>query len=205
MSAELLKERDYTIIIAKNATQQGSSPPGLQQQWELAEKSMINLAKKCEGFDPDGISVYVASTPFQKYQRVNSEVLEKLFQQDYTAKNLNLLEVLTRVINDYFQVREEGKQKTNGEMIIVVLDSEPEHRRGIIKLLVEVTKKISSRQELGIMFAQVGEDLIARGFLKALDDDLNLAGAKFDIADSKVLGELEESAIPQFLLNALFD
>ena len=55
------------------------------------------------------------------------------------------------------------------------------------------------------MFAQVGDDSIARGFLSALDDDLGRAGAKLDIVDTKVLGEMEEKDIPQFLLNALFD
>lgn len=200
-----LKQRNYTFIIAKDATQKLGSPPGLYEQWQIAEKSIINLVKKCEEFAPDGINLYIASTPLIKYERLNSEAFKKLLQQNYASKNINLLEVLKAVIGDYFTNQAKGEHQENGEIIIIVLDSEPEHRRGIIKLLVEVTQKINSRQELGIMFAQVGDDLIARGFLSALDDDLHRAGAKFDIADTKVLGEIEERDIPEFLLNALFD
>ncbi|WP_013320441.1 hypothetical protein [Gloeothece verrucosa] len=61
MSEHLLQKRDYTIILAKKAATEAASPPGWQQQWKLAEKSIINLAKKCEEFDPDGITLYIAS------------------------------------------------------------------------------------------------------------------------------------------------
>lgn len=44
-----------------------------------------------------------------------------------------------------------------------------------------------------------------RGFLATLDDDLATADAKFNIADTKVLKEMEDSAISEFLLNALYD
>lgn len=205
MSDNLLKQRDYTIILAKNAVQNLGKPPGLEQQWQKAEKSIINLAKKCEELDPDGITLYIASTPFQKYEGVNSEILTQIFQQDYAVQTLNLVDILKVVIENYFKHKTEGTQKANGEIIIIVLDSEPENRRSIIKLLVEATQKINSRQELGIMFAQVGDDVIARGFLNTLDDDLHRAGAKLDIVDTKVLGEIEAKDIPNFLLNALFD
>lgn len=194
-----LQNRDYTIILARSDRQNLNTPPGLESQWLLAEKSIINLAKQCEQFDPDGITIYIAASPLVKYEHTTSADLVKVFQENYAIQHLNLVETLAAALNDHFE------RKENRSIIIVVLDSEPENRRKIIKLLVEATNKMDKDEELGVMFAQVGEDVITRGFLTALDDDLHRAGAKFDIVDTKMLGEMESSEIHQFLLNALLD
>ncbi|MGQ4649381.1 hypothetical protein [Lyngbya aestuarii] len=204
MSETLLRNRDYTIILARNASRTSPAPPGLEKLWLVAQESVIVLAKKCEEFDPDGITIYIASTPLQKYESETSNKLAELFQGQYASENINLLEALRAALNDYFSRKARGKTKENGEIITVILDDEPGERMAIIKLLVEATHKMDNQEELGIMFAQVGDDLIARGFLTALDDDLHRADAKFNLADTVILARMEESATVQLLLNALY-
>jgi hypothetical protein len=206
MSEALLNRRDYTVILARDAAQSLYHPPGLEQQWQVAEKAMIDLAKKCEKLDPDGLTIYLATTPLQKYEHRTSHTLAQLLQTpNYASPNLDLLGALAAALEEHFARKAQGKLPENGEIVIVILDSEPKERRAIVKLLVAATQKMDSEAELGIMFAQVGEDLITRGFLSALDNDLARAGAKFDIADTKILGEMEESGMTEFLLHALFD
>lgn len=204
MSEALLKNRDYTVIISRNASKTAPILPGLEKQWLVAQDSIITLAKKCEELDTDGITIYIASTPVQKYEHETSQALAELFKQQYSSETINLFEALKAALDDYFSRKAGGKTKENGEIIIVLLDKEPKERMGVVKLLVEATKKMDNQEELGIMFAQVGDDLITRGFLTTLDDDLATAGAKFNIADTMVLKEMEDSAIPEFLLNALY-
>ena len=108
-------------------------------------------------------------------------------------------------IADYFQHRQNKKTPSNGDIILVILDSEPTQQREIVKLLVETTHKIDDPNSLGIMFAEVGENPMVRGFLQSLDDDLAIAGAKFDLVDTKILGNIAPDDIENFLLNAIFD
>lgn len=205
MPESLLRNRDYTVILARRGSKTPPTPPGLEQQWLVAQDSLITLAKKCEEFDPDGLTIYIASTPFQKYEHETSAALVELFQGQYASENVNLSKTLQAALDSYFSRKANKLTQKNGEIIIVLLDHEPKERMAVVKLLVEATKKMDNQEELGIMFAQVGDDFIARGFLNALDDDLHKAGAKYNIADTKVLTELEESAIAEFLLNALYD
>ena len=205
MSESLLHNRDYTVVIARNSSRNSPTPPGLEEQWLVAQDSLITLVKKCDELDPDGITIYIASTPLQKYDHKTSDDLVEIFQGQYASDSINLLDTLQASLDSYFSRKASKLTQENGEIIIVLLDHEPKKRMALVKLLVEASKKVDNQEELGIMFAQVGDDFIARGFLNALDDDLYKAGAKFDIVDTKVLTELEESAIAEFLINTLYD
>ena len=204
MTEALLHNRDYTFILARNASLHSSAIPGLEQKWLEAENSLINLAQKCQHFDSDGLTVYIASTPYQKYEVTNCEDLSKIFQAQYACTQPDLVETIQASLNDYFQRKANKQTQVNGEIITILLEQEPKNRRALVKMLVEATYQMEKQSELGIMFAQVGDDSITRGFLSALDDDLQAAGAKFNLADTQIFSEMEENAISEFLLNALY-
>lgn len=60
-------------------------------------------------------------------------------------------------------------------------------------------------EELAISVIQVGTDAQATKFLKALDDQLQGVGAKFDICDTVTLDDLEDMSLADVLMNAISD
>jgi hypothetical protein len=60
-------------------------------------------------------------------------------------------------------------------------------------------------EELGISIIQVGSDAQASKFLKALDDQLQGVGAKFDICDTVTLDDMEDMSLADILTNAITD
>ncbi len=204
MPEQLLKNRHYTFVLARDGQTRLCAPPGLAQQWQTAETSLLAIADACQRFNPQGISLYIADRPFQKYEGVTREDLQVIFKQGYDAiQDFDLCETLSDMMESYFQRKAKGE--IQGEIILIVIDTEPKQRQSLIQLLVNATHRIDDEEELGIMFAQVGEDLIAQGFLQALDDDLHQAGAHCDIVDTKRLAQLKLEDIHQFLLSAIVD
>jgi hypothetical protein len=203
----LLSDRDYTVIVAKTAVNLSQSPPKFSQRWEAAHDSILALVHQCQALDPDGINLYISSKteipiPFKHYRQVTAEVLQQIFAENYPPDALSLRDGLQLALDDYFTRKAAGQTKPNGEIIIVLIDGEPDDRGEIVKAIVAATEQIASPQELGIGFAQVGENLIARGFLTALDENLNTtAGAKFDIVKTIVLNTIEPNSLTQFLLD----
>ncbi|MEG4291767.1 hypothetical protein Q5692_21100 [Microcoleus sp. C2C3] len=57
MPANLLEDRDYTIIIARSDASRDPQHPWYEE-WIEAQASLIDLAKKCQQFDSDGITLY---------------------------------------------------------------------------------------------------------------------------------------------------
>ncbi len=209
MSEPLLENRDYTVIIAKTAASVVPSVPGFATSWVAAHDAVLALVSKCEALDPDGITLYISSHQepsgsFKQYRQVTPDQLESVFEANYPPESLNLLDGLQAALDSYFTRKAAGQTKPNGEIIIVLIDGEPRDRMAIVRAIVAATQKIERSQELGIGFAQVGDDLIARGFLTSLDEDLRAkAGAKFDIVKTRILETIEPPCLTQFLLDIL--
>ena len=113
--------------------------------------------------------------------------------------------VLQDALNNYFQRKAAGQTKPNGETILVITDGEPDDRKAVFEIIISATRQMEKDEELGISMIQVGSDPQATKFLKALDDQLQSVGAKFDICDTITLDDLEDMSLADVLMNAITD
>lgn len=200
-----MKDRDYTLILDKSGSMSTDDQRGGRSRWEIAQESTLALARKCEQFDPDGITVYVFSGRFKRYDDVTSSKVAQIFQENDPAGTTNLASVLQDATNNYFQRKAAGQTKPNGETILVVTDGEPDDRRAVFETIINATRQMEQDEELAISMIQVGSDAQATKFLKALDDQLEGVGAKFDICDTITLDDLEDMSLADVLTNAISD
>jgi hypothetical protein len=112
---------------------------------------------------------------------------------------------LEDALNNYFQRKTSGQTKLNGETLLVVTDGEPDDRKAVMKVIIEASRRIEKDEELAISFIQIGSDPQATKFLKILDDELQGAGAKFDIVDTVTIEDMEDMTLTDVLLNAVID
>ncbi|MBD2505193.1 vWA domain-containing protein [Anabaena azotica] len=201
----MLENRDYTLIIDKSGSMATPDQKGGRNRWVTAQESTLALASKCEQFDPDGITVYVFSGRFKRYENVTSAKVNQIFQENDPSGTTDLAAVLKHATDNYFERKAAGKTKPSGETMIVVTDGEPDDRKAVMKVIIEVSRRLDRDEELAISFIQVGTDPQATRFLKALDDDLQGAGAKFDICDTITMEDMEDLSLSEVLLNAIND
>lgn len=200
-----MKDRDYTLIIDKSGSMSAPDQQGGKSRWDIAQESTLALARKCEQFDPDGITVYVFSGRFKRYEDVTSNKVAQIFQENDPAGTTNLASVLQDATNNYFQRKAAGQTKPEGETILVVTDGEPDDRKAVMEVIITASRQMERDEELAISMIQVGSDPQATKFLKALDDQLQGVGAKFDICDTITLDDLEDMSLADVLLNAIND
>ncbi|QMS86622.1 VWA domain-containing protein [Nostoc edaphicum CCNP1411] len=201
----MMSDRDYTLIIDKSGSMSTPDQVGGRSRWEIAQESTLALARKAEQFDPDGITVYVFAGRFKRYDDVTSAKVAQIFLENDPAGTTNLAGVLQDALNNYFQRKAAGKTKANGETILVITDGEPDDRKAVFEVIIHATRQMERDEELGISIIQVGSDAQATKFLKALDDQLQSVGAKFDICDTVTLDDLEEMSLVDVLTNAITD
>ncbi|MEH1834512.1 MAG: VWA domain-containing protein [Nostoc sp.] len=201
----MMSDRDYTLIIDKSGSMSTPDQVGGKSRWEIAQESTLALARKAEQFDPDGITVYVFAGRFKRYNDVTSAKVTQIFLENDPAGTTNLAGVLQDALNNYFQRKAAGKAKPNGETILVITDGEPDDRKAVFEVIIHATRQMERDEELGISIIQVGSDAQATKFLKALDDQLQSVGAKFDICDTVTLDDLEEMSLVDVLTNAITD
>ncbi|MDJ0507930.1 MAG: VWA domain-containing protein [Crocosphaera sp.] len=200
-----IENRDYTLMIDKSSSMATSDGPDGKTRWQIAQESTLALAKKCEEIDPDGITVYVFSGRFRRYDNVTSDKVTKVYEENEPMGQTDLASVLEDALNNYFERKAEGTAKTNGETFLIITDGEPTDRKAVISLIINASQKLDLDEELGISFVQVGTDKKATQFFKALDDDLQGVGAKFDIVDTVTVDDMKGMSLTEVLLKALID
>jgi uncharacterized protein with von Willebrand factor type A (vWA) domain len=201
----MMSDRDYTLILDKSGSMSTPDQAGGRSRWDIAQESTLALARKCEQFDPDGLTVYVFSGRFKRYENVTSSKVAQIFQENDPAGTTNLASVLQDALNNYFQRKASGQTKPNGETILVITDGEPDDRKAVFEVIIQATRQMERDEELAISIIQVGTDPQATKFLKALDDQLQGVGAKFDICDTITLDDLEDMSLADVLMNAITD
>jgi uncharacterized protein with von Willebrand factor type A (vWA) domain len=201
----LVQDRDYTLIIDKSGSMSTPDQKGGKSRWDAAQESTLALARKCEQFDPDGITVYLFSGRFKRYDDVTSSRVAQIFQENEPSGTTDLAGVLQDATNNYFRRKAAGQSKPNGETIVVITDGEPDDRKAVMRVIIEASRHMDRDEELAISLIQVGNDNTATRFLKALDDELTSAGAKFDLVDTITLEEMENFTLTEVLLNAIAD
>ena len=200
----MLDQRDYTLIIDKSGSMSNTDRGTNKSRWEVVKESTLALARKCDQLDPDGITVYLFSGKFKRYDNVSAAKVEQIFQENDPMGGTNLTAVLQDAVNNFFQRKKAGKVQA-GETILIVTDGEPDDRRSVFEVIIEATKRMDSDTELALSFIQVGSDNSATDFLKALDDKLEGVGAKFDIVDTITLSDMEDMTLAEVLLSAIND
>ena len=201
----MLENRDYTLIIDKSGSMATPDQKGGRTRWVAAEESTFALASKCEQFDPDGITIYTFSGRFKRYENVTSKKVMQIFQENDPSGTTDLASVLKHATENYFQRKAAGETKENGETILVITDGEPDDRKAVMKVIIETSRRMDKDEELAISFIQVGTDPHATRFLKVLDDEMQSAGAKFDICDTITMDDMEDYSLSEVLLNAIID
>jgi Mg-chelatase subunit ChlD len=201
----ILENRDYTLIIDKSSSMATSDQPGSKTRWEIAQEATLALAKTCEVIDPDGITVYLFSGRFRRYDNVTSDKVAKIYTDNEPMGKTDLATVLQDALENYFDRKIAGLAKENGETFLVITDGEPTDHKAVIRLIIEAANRVDRDDELAISLIQVGSDRKAKACLRALDDQLQGAGAQFDIVDTITIDDMRDMTLPEVLLHAIRD
>lgn len=202
----LVENRDYTLIIDKSGSMYVSDLPEADKtRWEAAQESTLALARTCEKIDPDGITVYLFSGRFRRYDNVTAEKVVQVYAENDPMGKTDLAAVLQDALDNYFARKVAGEAKPNGETFLVITDGEPDDGKAVMRVIIDAANRVDRGEEIGISLIQVGKDRKATAYLKALDDQLEQAGAKFDIVDTVTIDQMSNMSLTEVLMNALID
>ncbi|NEQ96954.1 MAG: VWA domain-containing protein [Cyanothece sp. SIO2G6] len=201
----ILMNRDYTLILDKSGSMSASDQPNGQTRWQAVQESTLAVARKIEQLDPDGITVYTFAGRFKRYDNVTADKVKQIFLENDPMGTTNLTDVLKDTFQSYFQRKAAGEAQEQGETVIVITDGAPNDPAAVVRTIVDATQRMEKDEELAVTFFQIGNDSGATEFLKALDDQLQDVGAKFDICDAVTFEDMENYSIMELLMKAIED
>jgi uncharacterized protein with von Willebrand factor type A (vWA) domain len=201
----MIHDRDYTLIIDRSGSMGIADQPGGRTRWAAAEEGALALAAKCRALDPDGLTLYLFASRFRRFDNVGPERVTQAFRESEPAGGTDLAGVLRHAFASFFERKAARRLKPNGETIVVVTDGEPDDPKAVMRAIIDATKRMDRDEELAVLLVQVGDDARATRFLEILDDQLQGAGARFDICDTILMSALEDVPLADVLLGAIVD
>ena len=200
---------DYMLVIDRSYSM--ITPEGNTTRWKQAHEISKGVANICEKFDDDGIDIILFDDAIKEFNNVTAVKVDDIFRKYGPRGSTDTAAALETALKNYLPKKGFfGKKPANlaGKkplIVIVLTDGSPNDQRAVKRTIIDATKSISSREQLGISFLQVGNDNRARKFLKSLDDDLENEGAKFDVVDTKTYDEVNRMSPEDILIGALTD
>lgn len=210
-----LVNRDFTVIMDRSGSMGDPEKSGSSRtRWEAAEEATVALARECDKYDPDGITVYTFGSQFHRFDNTTPDKVKQIFQQVKPNGSTRLAEVLEDAFfgaDGYITRKKAGKAKQNGELFCVVTDGHPDNEQAVADIIIKATHQLTDPNEVNITFIQVGDDAGATKFLSNLDDKLeapenqqgNTRYAKYDIVDALTVDQLGGKDLTQVLVAAV--
>lgn len=222
-----LSDYDIEFILDRSGSMSTSdrSTKGVSR-WESGRKLLVETATACQEIDDDGISIVFFDDEIVTKENTTLEVLHDVFKRISPRSSTDTAGAIGSRLNAYFSRRdgETTTKKTGGlfgfggktstetkpaaarvkpVIMLVYTDGVPNSQSRLEDVIIAATKKMQSKDEIGICFIQAGNDASAKQFLLELDTNLESRGAKFDIVSCITVDEAMQLNNEQLLTFAL--
>lgn len=203
MTTEELKKYDFIVLVDKSGSMSTADCPGGKSRWDYAQENVLAIARECQKYDDNGITVGTFANKLKLYENVTdgSGMLAKIFSENQPGGSTDTAGALDQVIQEYLATK--GSPNCKPIIVVVITDGTPDDEAALVKVIVNATKKIATREEIGLEFVQIGKDAHAHAFLERLDNNLTAEGAKLDIVNAVTADDLGDKLISDVLIASL--
>lgn len=200
MTTEQLKGYDFIVLVDKSGSMSEPDCPGGKSRWAYAEENTLAIARECMKYDNNGITVGVFANKLKLYENVTDGAaqLKQIFAENQPGGSTDTAGALDHVIQEYL-----NSDKSKPIVCVIMTDGVPDDEAALVKVIVNATKKIATRDEIGLEFVQIGNDTHAHAFLDRLDNNLTKEGAKLDIVNTVTAADLGDRLISDVLIASL--
>ncbi len=197
-----LKNYDFVFAQDSSGSMSRADTNG-KTRWANSQETGYAIAAKMSELDSDGIDVIRFGGTVELFEGVTPAKVDEIYAKDPQGGTpLHLAIRQARTLHE--SRRAKGGDK-KGTILAVVTDGVPDDQAAVEKEIIALSNSLTTDDDFGITFLQVGNDVEATKYLKGLDDSLQGKGAKFDIVDTKTFDELNGLSLTDALIAALSD
>jgi hypothetical protein len=202
--AKALADFDIELIVDESMSMRRRDCPGQASRWEWCGMQLQNLSNQLEQYTPNGFTLTTFGGAFETYPRARSTELRQLFAFPQFTLGTRLAAPLSARLANYFRWR---KPNSKPLLIVVITDGVPAPREEPVRVadtLIDATHKMSSPNEVTIVFFQIGSaNRYGRFFLDQMDNALTSNGARYDIVRTVSFEQLQQQGLTQSLISTV--
>ncbi|MCW5822107.1 MAG: hypothetical protein KIT34_04850 [Cyanobacteria bacterium TGS_CYA1] len=179
-----------------------SGSPAMSK-WNWCQNQSNSFYNDVAKFMPQGVTVVPFNDRFSVAPNLKGSQISSIFSQLGPEGGTDIAGPLDYILSQYLD-KKAKQQKTRPIAIAVMTDGECGLQE-IADTIIDATHKMTHPKEIIITFLSIGDTTIGSPVLRALDDDLVAAGAKYDIVDTRSFEELSRYGLTKALAAALIE
>jgi len=155
-------------------------------RWTDAREALASVADIAAKHDSDGLDVYFLNNPIFRTNIRDGQSVKQLFDAVTPNGQTPTGEKLEEIFNKYIPLLEDRRRSHKPIVIIVITDGVPtdEPKDVIIRAARRLDDNKVPPNQMGVQFAQIGDDEDATIALKELDDDIADQNGVRDMVDT---------------------
>ena len=152
----------------------------------FASQAMINTGRR--------FTIVTFNGEYQMRRDCSAQEVESTFTNNHPVGGTDLATPLDAVLSDNF-----SHTQTNPLLVVVLTDGMPARPDFVEKTIIEATRRVSSSEQIKIVFFEIGNDPEGRALIRLLDVGLTSEGARYDIVDANTFERLQQVGLKQAL------
>lgn len=172
-------------------------------RWRWVAAHTMDLANQVAPLAPGGFKLILFNDWRQVFEKVTPANIPAIFMSTKVGGSENIVLFLNEELNQYLKRKSESPATTKPLAVAVLTDGLPDDREHMPMLLVNITKQMQNKEDIKIVFIQVGQSNEGGGFLQYLDNQLVPLGARYDIVDQKSFDQVKISGVGRAIVDAI--
>ncbi len=183
------KLRNYDIVMLIDQSGSMSDPVDANgtTKWDWCSNQLTSFASQALDNTGRRFTIITFNGEYTLKSNCSPSEVQQTFLRNRPGGPTDLATPLHFVLSDYIN----GVRK-NPLLVVVLTDGEPARPDFIIEEIVAVTKKMSSPEQIKIVFFEIGNDTDGAALIRYLDVGLGSDGARYDIVDANNFARLQQ-------------
>lgn len=197
----VFRGRDLAVLIDRSGSMDTGDCPGAMTRWNWCRQQMVALSEATKSVFPTGFRLGLFNNHVVVSENADVDAIVSAFENSKPEGGTYTADAITH------ELRAQAARKRGGSarslVIVIITDGAPSSASGLRNTLVAATAGMAAKDELQVVFIQIGEDEQATELLEYLDQGLVSAGARFPIAHAVTFDKVKSAGLLQSITETL--
>lgn len=195
-----LKNYDIVMLIDQSGSMADVIDANGTSKWDWCSNQLTTFASQALVNTGRHFTVVTFNGEYHLRRDCTPEDVRQTFVRNSPGGPTDLATPLDFVLNDYM-----SGGRINPLLVVVLTDGMPARPDFIEKSIVDITKRMTSPEQIKIVFFEIGNDADGAAVIRLFDAGLMSEGARYDIVDANSFARLQEVGLKLALYDTFND
>jgi hypothetical protein len=182
-----LQKYDIVMLIDQSGSMSDAVDTSGLSKWDWCKNQLSTFASQALENTGRRFTIVTFNGDYRLRANCSSPEVLSTFTNNQPGGATDLATPLDAVLNNYL-----SHSQVNPLLVVVLTDGMPARPDFVEKSIIDATRRMTSPEQIKIVFFEIGNDPEGRALLRLLDAGLTAEGARYDVVDANGFDQLRQ-------------